>query len=40
MNEAGPVTLDLRAIFDAQRAAFLHAGAPSLQERRADLKGS
>lgn len=26
-----------RAIFDAQRAAFLRAGAPSLRERRADL---
>ena len=38
MNEAGPVTLDVRAIFDAQRAAFLRAGAPTLQERRADLK--
>ena len=38
MNEAGPVTLDMRAIFDAQRAAFLRAGAPTLQERRADLK--
>jgi coniferyl-aldehyde dehydrogenase len=38
MNKAGPVTLDMRAIFDAQRAAFLRAGAPTLQERRADLK--
>ena len=28
----------MRAIFDAQRAAFLRAGAPTLQERRADLK--
>ena len=28
---------DMRAIFDAQRAAFLRAGPPSLQERRADL---
>jgi coniferyl-aldehyde dehydrogenase len=27
----------MRAILDAQRAAFLRAGAPSLQERRADL---
>jgi coniferyl-aldehyde dehydrogenase len=27
----------MRAIFDAQRTAFLRAGAPSLQERRADL---
>jgi coniferyl-aldehyde dehydrogenase len=38
MNEAGPVTLDLFAVFEAERAAFLRAGAPSLQERRADLK--
>jgi coniferyl-aldehyde dehydrogenase len=28
----------MRAMFAAQRAAFLRAGAPSLQERRADLK--
>ena len=28
----------MRAMFDAQRAAFLRAGAPSLQQRRADLK--
>jgi coniferyl-aldehyde dehydrogenase len=28
----------MRATFDAQRAAFLRAGAPSLAERRADLK--
>ncbi len=28
---------DMRAIFDAQRASFLRAGAPSLQERRTDL---
>jgi coniferyl-aldehyde dehydrogenase len=27
----------MRATFDAQRAAFLRMGAPSLQERRADL---
>ena len=27
----------MRAIFDTQRAAFLRAGAPSLEERRADL---
>jgi coniferyl-aldehyde dehydrogenase len=38
MNEARPATVDMRVVFDAQRAAFLHAGAPSLQERRADLK--
>jgi coniferyl-aldehyde dehydrogenase len=28
---------EIHAIFDAQRAAFLRTGAPSLQERRADL---
>ena len=28
---------DMHATLGAQRAAFLHAGAPSLQERRADL---
>ncbi|MDR3423361.1 MAG: coniferyl aldehyde dehydrogenase [Xanthobacteraceae bacterium] len=28
---------EMRAVFDAQRAAFLRAGAPSLQERRTDL---
>jgi coniferyl-aldehyde dehydrogenase len=28
----------MRAVFDAQRAAFLQAGPPSLDERRADLK--
>ncbi len=38
MNETGPISADMRAIFDAQRAAFLRAGAPSLQARRADLK--
>jgi coniferyl-aldehyde dehydrogenase len=38
MNEARPAPVDMRVVFDAQRAAFLHAGAPSLQERRADLK--
>ena len=38
MNEARPVTADLRAIFDAQRGAFLRAGPPSLKERRAALK--
>ena len=27
----------MRAIFDTQRAAFVRAGAPSLEERRADL---
>jgi coniferyl-aldehyde dehydrogenase len=38
MNEVRPVTADMRAIFDAQRAAFLRAGPPSLKERRAALK--
>jgi coniferyl-aldehyde dehydrogenase len=38
MNDARPGLADMRATFDAQRAAFLRAGAPSLQERRADLK--
>jgi coniferyl-aldehyde dehydrogenase len=38
MNEIRPITADMRGIFDAQRAAFLQRGAPSLQERRADLK--
>jgi len=38
MNEIRPIAADMRAIFDAQRAAFLRSGAPSLQERRADLK--
>lgn len=38
MNDVHPGIADLRAIFDAQRAAFARAGAPSLQERRADLK--
>ncbi len=42
MNVALPKSTDaiagLRAIFDAQRAAFERAGAPSLQQRRADLK--
>src|ERR1700726_1077863 len=38
MTSTVPVTSDLRATFEAQRAAFLHAGAPSVQERRADLK--
>ena len=33
-----PITADMRAIFDAQRAAFLRAGPPPLEERRADLK--
>ena len=41
VSEPFPATSDapakMRAIFDAQRAAFLRAGAPSLQERRADL---
>ncbi len=41
MNDALPAddaSAKMRAIFDAQRAAFLRAGAPPLQERRADLK--
>jgi coniferyl-aldehyde dehydrogenase len=41
MSEPLPAMSDpaaeMRAIFDAQRAAFLHAGAPSHEERRADL---
>jgi coniferyl-aldehyde dehydrogenase len=38
MSDALPeAPAKLRAIFDAQRAAFLRAGAPSLQQRRADL---
>src|ERR1700733_8807834 len=38
MNEIRPITADMRGLFDAQRAAFLQREAPSLQERRADLK--
>jgi coniferyl-aldehyde dehydrogenase len=38
MNDVRSGTMDMRAVFDAQRAAFLHTGAPSLQERRADLR--
>ena len=38
MNVIRPIAADMRATFDAQRAAFLRAGAPTLQERRADLK--
>jgi coniferyl-aldehyde dehydrogenase len=39
VNDARPEPVaTMRAIFDAQRAAFLRTGAPSLQERRADLK--
>ena len=38
MNETRPGVAEMRAIFDAQRAAFLRAGAPSLQKRRSDLK--
>jgi coniferyl-aldehyde dehydrogenase len=38
MNDVRPqAPATMRDIFDAQRAAFLRAGAPSLQERRADL---
>jgi coniferyl-aldehyde dehydrogenase len=41
MNEmlakAPVVAAEMRAVFDAQRAAFLRAGPPSLQQRRADL---
>jgi coniferyl-aldehyde dehydrogenase len=35
--EATAAPAQMRLIFDAQRAAFLQAGAPSLEERRADL---
>jgi coniferyl-aldehyde dehydrogenase len=38
MNDAQPELADMRAIFEAQRAAFVRAEAPSLEERRADLK--
>jgi coniferyl-aldehyde dehydrogenase len=38
MNEIRPIAADMRGIFDAQRVAFLRSRAPSLQERRADLK--
>src|SRR5271154_2746441 len=38
MNETLTGVSNMRAIFDAQRAAFLRAGAPSLQRRLADLK--
>jgi coniferyl-aldehyde dehydrogenase len=38
MNVISPISADMRAIFEAQRSAFLRAGAPALQERRADLK--
>ena len=38
MNETRPGVTNMRAVFDAQRAAFLHAGAPSLQARLGDLK--
>ena len=38
MNDVRPqAPATMRDTFDAQRAAFLRAGAPSLQERRADL---
>ncbi len=37
-NDASPRTYGMRAIFDAQRAAFLRAGPPPLAERRADLE--
>jgi len=41
MNEAparaSKLPAEMRAILDSQRAAFMRAGAPSLQERRADL---
>ena len=38
MNDLRPqASATMRDTFDAQRAAFLRAGAPSLQERRADL---
>ena len=38
LTKAPQPATTLRTTFDAQRAAFLRAGAPSLQERRADLK--
>jgi coniferyl-aldehyde dehydrogenase len=38
LTKAPQAATALRTTFDAQRAAFLRAGAPSLQERRADLK--
>ena len=38
MDQVRPETsAPMRDIFDAQRAAFLRAGAPSLEQRRADL---
>jgi len=38
MNDVTPNTAaEMREILDAQRAAFLRVGAPSLRERRADL---
>jgi coniferyl-aldehyde dehydrogenase len=36
-SDASAASAKMRAIFDAQRAAFGRAGAPSLHERRADL---
>ena len=38
LSNAPEVSTQMRAVFDAQRAAFLRTGAPSLHERRADLK--
>jgi coniferyl-aldehyde dehydrogenase len=38
LTKAPQAATALRTTFDAQRAAFLRSGAPSLQERRADLK--
>ena len=38
MNVISPIAADMRGVLDAQRQAFLRAGPPSLQERRADLK--
>ncbi len=38
MNETLTGVTNMRAIFDAQRAAFLRAGAPSLQQRLGDLR--
>ena len=38
ITAALPADADLRAIYDAQRAAFQRADLPSLGERRADLK--
>ena len=38
LTKTPEIPTKMRATFDAQRAAFLRAGAPSLRERRADLE--